>query len=306
VNAPLPLTTPSATLPVQFDAEGLRMDSGEARGLGDLFKDDYANADPFPHIVLDDFLPQQLIDAVLRNFPDEQISGEVVHNYGYGGEHKRQVPPEESNRFNRELFWFLNSQPVLQFLEGLSGIEGLLPDPYFVGGGFHEIGRGGRLGVHADFRINQQLHVQRRLNLLIYLNPAWDEAWKGHLELWSKDMTRCVQKVAPLLNRCVVFSTDAQTWHGHPDPLETPEHVKRRSIALYYYTASKSIYQETPAHSTMYMARPEDAREIHDEARRFRVNEYLKDWLPPVGYRAWQKANRLLGGRRGPVVEPQK
>ncbi len=289
-----PVVFPSATLPVEFE-DGLSMDPVEAHSLGELFSAEYSAAQPFPHIVIDDFLPAELIQSVMKNFPAGERDSDRVFTIGYGGEHKRQIMPEDCNRFSREVFQFFNSRPVLQFLEGLTGIQGLLPDPYFEGGGFHEITRGGRLGVHADFRINEKLSVQRRLNLLIYLNPVWQDDWLGHLELWSRDMKECQVKVAPLMNRCVVFSTEADTWHGHPDPLNIPEGMTRRSMALYYYSASRAIYEETPNVSTMYMARPSDAGQIKAEARRFRREEYLKEWLPPVGYRALARARRVIG-----------
>ncbi len=290
------LQVPSVTLPIET-GDGLSMDAAEARSLGEFFAEDYANADPFPHIVLDDFLPAGLPAQILANFPTGERASDGVFNIGYGGEHKRQIMPEDCNRFSREVFQFFNSRPVLQFLEGLTGISGLLPDPYYQGGGFHEITRGGRLGVHADFRINPQLHVQRRLNLLIYLNPEWDDAWAGQLELWSRDMKNCVKRVSPLLNRCVVFSTEADTWHGHPDPLLVPDGVTRRSMALYYYSASHAVYEETPNVSTMYMARPDDTAANKAEARKFRVEQYLKQWLPPVAYRGLARVRRVLGRR---------
>lgn len=285
---------PVATLPIDI-ADGLSMDATEARSLGELFSADYAAADPFPHIVIDGFLPETLIGEIVRNFPTGERTSDRVFNIGYGGEHKRQILPEDCNRFSREVFQFFNSRPVLQFLEGLTGIKGLLPDPYFDGGGFHEISKGGRLGVHADFRINEKLSVQRRLNLLIYLNATWQDDWMGQLELWSRDMKECVVKVAPLLNRCVVFSTEADTWHGHPDPLNVPEGMTRRSMALYYYTASRAVYQETPNVSTMYVARPADSGHDKAEARRLRREQHLREWLPPVGYRALARARRVLG-----------
>ncbi len=282
-----------ATLPIEV-GDGLKMDPAEARSLGSLFNEEYTSADPFEHIVLDGILPDELVEKILADFPREARANDGVFNIGYGGEHKRQVMPEDCDRFSRELFLFFNSRPVLQFLEGLTGIDGLLPDPYFLGGGYHEITKGGRLGVHADFRINQQLHVQRRLNMLIYLNPEWNDDWKGQLELWSRDMKQCVQRVSPLLNRCVVFNTEADTWHGHPDALETPDGVTRKSIALYYYTASREVYAEVPSHSTMYVARPEDSAEDKAAARKFRTEEYLKDWLPPLAYRGLNKIRRRL------------
>ena len=287
-----------ATLPITHE-HGLRMEPQEAKALGALLADDYARADPFPHIVIDGILPTSVIDEIKVNFPTEALKSDLIFNIGYGGQHKRQVMPEECNQVAREFFHFMNSAPVLRFLEGLTGIEGLIPDPYFSGGGFHETTRGGKLGVHADFRINEELHLQRRLNLLIYLNERWDDSWKGHLELWDKEMKTCRASVAPIYNRCVVFSTDADTWHGHPDELMTPDGVTRRSIALYYYTASRSVYKEVPNLSTMYQARPDDSAAIKAEAQRFKNDQYLKDWLPPVlerfVHRVVDKTRRMRG-----------
>jgi hypothetical protein len=287
------MKTHQACLPVDL-SDGLKMDAREARGLGALLADDYMRADPFPHIVIDGFLPEALIQRVRQDFPSQALESDVMFEIGYGGHHKRQIMPDDCNASAREFFAFMNSRPVLQFLEGLTGIEALIPDPYFNGGGFHEISRGGKLGVHADFRINGELHLQRRLNLLIYLNEQWDDAWRGHLELWDRPMLECRAKIAPLWNRCVVFSTDAQTWHGHPDELLTPEGVLRRSVAHYYYTASRSIYDEVPNLSTVYHARPDDTAAVRKEARRFRTEEYLRDFLPPIAMRALHKAGRLM------------
>jgi hypothetical protein len=281
----------SVTLPIDT-TDGLRMDPQEARALGGLLADDYRRADPFPHIVVDNILPDDLIRQLYEHFPEEKLNDDVVFDIGYGGQHKRQVMPEQCDAFVRQFFHFMNSQPMLQFLEGLTGIDALLPDPYYNGGGFHETTRGGKLGVHADFRIHEQLNVQRRINLLIYLNETWDDAWRGQLELWDKKMTECRARVSPLWNRCVVFSTDADTWHGHPDELLTPEHVKRRSVALYYYTASKNVYNEVPNLSTMYQARPTDSAAIRKEARDFKTEQYLRDWMPPVLLRGYYKARR--------------
>jgi hypothetical protein len=240
-----------ATLPIEV-GDGLKMDPDEAKALGSLFTEEYNKADPFEHIVLDGILPDELVAKILADFPSAARKNDEVFNIGYGGDHKRQVMPEDCDRFSREMFLFFNSRPMLQFLEGLTGIDGLLPDPYFMGGGYHEITKGGRLGVHADFRIS------------------------------------------PQLNRCVVFNTEADTWHGHPDPLQPPDGVSRKSIALYYYTASRGVYDETPRRSTMYVARPTDSAKDKSEARKFRTEEYLKDWLPPVAYRGLSKVRRAL------------
>lgn len=288
-----------ATLPID-SADGLSMDPKEARGLGELLAADYAAASPFPHIVIDGILPASVMEVARRGFPSGTLASDRVFDVHYAGHHKRQILPEECGPEARDLFRFLNSMPVLQFLEGLSGIKGLLPDPYFLGGGYHEITRGGLLGVHADFRIHPELHLERRLNMLIYLNEPWQEEWGGKLELWDRRMTRCEAAIAPLLNRCVVFSTNADSFHGHPDPLNTPEGVARRSIALYYYTASQAVYDEVPNRSTMYHARPGEAADARRQAFWFRFDEYVKEWMPPRVARAIiHRRYRLMERQRG-------
>lgn len=282
------------TLPVSEDGQ-LRMDAEEAHATGAMLAQEYRSAQPFPHIVLENFLPPAVLQQALDHFPAETLKSDVVFDIDYAGHHKRQVLPYDCDKEARDLFLFFNSGPVLRFLEGLTGIEGLIPDPYYSGGGFHETSRGGLLGVHADFRVNDKLHVERRLNLLVYLNPEWKEEWGGQLELWDKKMQACQSVVFPILNRCVVFSTDADSFHGHPDPLNTPDGVKRRSMALYYYTSSRHIHKEVPGHGTMYYARPGDSAEVHAQAGKLRNTEYVLDWLPPGLARLVNRVRDKLG-----------
>jgi hypothetical protein len=186
----------------------------------------------------------------------------------------------------------LNSSAVLSFLEGLTGIDGLISDPHFEGGGFHKISRGGKLGVHADFRIHRKLHLVRRLNLLLYLNRDWDDSYGGALELWDKKMAASVCSIAPISNRCVIFNTEIDSFHGHPDPLNTPAGVHRRSVATYYYTASRSIYGEVADNETKWMPRPTDGKKFKAITAKYRVKIFLKDLCPPLAYRALMRLKR--------------
>jgi hypothetical protein len=280
-------------LPIDL-ASGFKLDPAQAREIGESLSADYCFAEPFPHVVIDNFLPEDLVAQLVEHFPTEKLKSDVVFDYGYAGHHKRQILPADCDDFCRRTFDFFNSQPFLEFLEGLSTIEGLLPDPYFAGGGFHEIGTGGKLGIHADFRINNKLHLSRRMNVIVYLNEGWREEYNGSLELWSRDMKNRVKSVTPVWNRCVIFNTDADSYHGHPDPLATPEGVLRRSVALYYYTASKAVYEEVPNRSTMYVARPGDDTGTRREAASLRREQHLNEWVPPVMLRYWRGAMRRV------------
>jgi hypothetical protein len=282
-----------ATLPITLE-DGVYLNAKEAKQFGESLSGDYCFAEPFPHIVIDNFLPEALINKIIENFPTEKLEGDVVFNGGYAGLYKRQIMPADCNGFIREVFGFFNSHAIVEFLQSLTTIPSLIPDPYFVGGGFHETSTGGKLGIHADFRINDTLHLNRRLNVIIYLNKDWKDEYGGHLELWDKKMQGKVHTIAPIFNRCVIFNTDADSFHGHPDPLTCPENVKRRSLALYYYTASKRIYEDTVAHSTMYKARPDDDAATKKEVRELVFDNYLRDLTPPVFYRIFRRVKDKL------------
>jgi len=251
------MDTISQTLPVELN-QGIYLDQNKARDYGAALNETYTSAQPFPHIVIDNFLPEALLNEVFAHFPVESTGAEVLYEKGYKGLHKRQINPNLCDPYLRGVFSFFNSAPMLQFFESLTSIAGLIPDPYFTGGGLHETKSGGLLGVHADFRINKKLHVERRINAIIYLNKDWKKEYGGNLELWDTKMTQCLKQVEPIFNRCVIFNTDHDSNHGHPDPLITPDHVSRKSIALYYYTASTKVYEEYSEHRTAYKPRPQD------------------------------------------------
>ncbi len=251
-------------LPIQTQ-QGLQLSDEKAFEIGQSQMDDYAFAEPFCHAVINDFLPTDLAEEILKHFPLDKKSHDKIYQKGYGGQFKRQVMPADCDEFTRNVFGFFNSSAMLKFLEGITNIQGLLPDPYFAGAGFHEISTGGLLGIHADFRVNEGLQLIRRVNVLIYLNKDWQEIYGGKLELWDKLMQNKVKEVAPLFNRCVIFNTDADSFHGHPEPLNTPPDITRKSIALYYYTALSIANDSGESRHTNYVARPNDtAKNIAD------------------------------------------
>ena len=143
----------------------------------------------------------------------------------------------------------------LQFLSEVTGIPNLISDPGFEGGGLHQIIPGGKLGVHADFNRHRDYGLDRRLNLLLYLNKDWREEYGGNLELWDRNMSKCEARVAPLFNRVMVFGTTDFTYHGHPDPLQCPEGMTRKSMALYYFSNGRPAEEVTGDHSTLFRAR---------------------------------------------------
>lgn len=247
-----------AILRAQGSIPALFFDPAALADLARLHAERYAQARPFPHVVLDDFLPHEVADCLVEEFPlpsmIEWITYDAPDEKKLESKHEQQL-----GALTRHLLCQFNSSAFLTFLEGLTGLRGLIPDPSFYGGGLHQIERGGYLSIHADFNLHQHLGLYRRVNLLLYLNRGWREEYGGHLELWNAQMTQCEQRIVPSFNRCVIFSTSDRSFHGHPDPLRCPAGQTRKSLAVYYYSSWRSPGEPAEGRSTLWQRRPHDA-----------------------------------------------
>ncbi|MEE4453634.1 2OG-Fe(II) oxygenase [Novosphingobium resinovorum] len=251
-------------------------DYDACREAGAAMATDYRQGDPFPHVVVDDFLDRDFLRRVLGEFPDS--AGRDYFDRDQERLKFQFRPDQCAGPHTRMLFAELNSRAFLAFLSEMTGIRGLIADPYHAGAGLHETRRGGHLGIHADFPHHGRMKVERRLNLLIYLNEDWSPDYGGALELWDRAMKARCRSVLPEIGRAVVFSTDRDTFHGHPEPLACPPGRSRRSIATYYYTAVTAPLPEIER-STDFRVRPGSG----DRADwRMRLHNLKSDWIPPV------------------------
>jgi Rps23 Pro-64 3,4-dihydroxylase Tpa1-like proline 4-hydroxylase len=241
--------------------------------LADQLRQQFTEASPFPHVVIDDFLPPDVLDAVLEEFPQpEQIDWQ---EFDSAREVKLALADaEQMGSTTRHLLAEFNSMVFTDFLTALTGIDRLIPDPQYSGGGLHQIRAGGFLKVHADFNKHPEFDLYRRLNAILYLNKDWAEEYGGHLQIWDNDMTRCEEKVLPVFNRLLIFATLDNAYHGHPDPVTCPPDRARRSMALYYYTVEQPEGGQDE-HTTVFKARP--GEEFNNTTR-----QALKRWVPPV------------------------
>lgn len=250
------------------DGSGLLLDYQALQQVQNQLREQYQNNQPFAHIVLDNFLPPSSMQCLLDEYPFDQslpVWNDATHKDKLTGEYvqkdKRNIrdvlrmPPTY-----RQLIWELNSHGFLSFLSQISGIANLIPDPNLRGAGIHQIGPGGYLKVHADFTTHRDFDIDRRLNFLLYLNTDWPDAYGGHLELWDKGMQGPPKKVLPILNRCVVFTTTATSFHGHPHPVTCPEGIQRKSLALYFYTNGRPSGEAEPVFATLWQDLPEAYR----------------------------------------------
>lgn len=253
--------------------------------------DAYANADPFPHTVIDDFLPPKMVELCVKHFPQDLDPDSTTFDRDQE-RFKSSYHPDYLAPELRALFYAFNSRPFVRLVENITGIKRLIPDPYFVGGGFHEIKTGGHLSVHADFNHHKPMDLERRVNMLIYLNEDWKAEYGGQLELWRPDMSELVQSIVPILNRCAIFTTTQESMHGNPQPIAHPEGISRKSIALYFYTAT---WDDSRAEkTTQFRSRPGSEDRTDWRVRR---HELLEAVTPPVVLRGMRKVGRMLRSR---------
>ena len=240
-------------------------------------KDKFINELPFSSIVIKDFFNESFLNKILEDFPnlEEENSSQKYKN-------KNEVKFTNNNYKDfpnsiKLLIDFLNSNVFLFFLQRLTCIkEKLYGDEELNGGGLHEIKKGGVLKIHTDFNKHPNSNLDRRLNLLLYLNKNWENEYGGHLELWDKDMKKCMKKVSPDFNTMVIFATTDFSYHGHPDPLNCPISLSRKSIATYYFSESRPINEIDKSkikNRTYFISRGGFKNDTENK------NEFIKDFF---------------------------
>lgn len=219
----------------------------------------FREARPFRHLVIEAFFPPDFADALLACFPPFE-RGNARNEQGLAGGKSTVERIRELGGPYAELDAHVQSPAFLDWLSNATGIPDLLYDPHYFGGGTHDNRNGQELDPHVDFNRHPETGWHRRLNLIVYLNPVWDPAWGGALELHSDPRSEVdeITLLAPRFNRCVIFETTEWSWHGFgritlPEPRAN---LSRRSIALYFYTRERPAEELAPEHSTIYVDRP--------------------------------------------------
>jgi Rps23 Pro-64 3,4-dihydroxylase Tpa1-like proline 4-hydroxylase len=192
---------------------------------------------PFPHVVIDGFLQSDTLPRILsevNKLQDADAQSKFID----------ASSPYEFNKYEfnsnygsylKKLFVELNSPDVIKHIERITGVENIIcNDLSLHGAGIHRIKSNGFLQLHTDFNTcySQNRMLDRRITMLIYLNPDWKAEYKGELCLCDKNTNMCAKKIEPILNRCVIFNNTSSSIHGHPEP----NYDASQYIAVYYYT----------------------------------------------------------------------
>ncbi len=226
----------------------------KANDIGDQF---VANK-PFQHAVVDNFFKKNFCEQLLEEFPtfNENLA---MNENGVVGRKSVHEKLSQLGSSYEILDGLVQSKEFLQFMEKLTGIDDLVFDPYYFGGGTHHSLNGQDLDPHVDFTHHPISGYHRRINLIVYLNKEWKKEWGGNIELHKNPRFEPhldeITSIEPLFNRMVVFETNNISWHGFPkiDLPDNKKNISRKSIALYYYTKNRS--QPIAPHSTIYVER---------------------------------------------------
>lgn len=220
------------------------------------WKTSFASAAPFRHVIIDNFLVADYADALLASFPAFE-KGNYIGDDGRPGDKSTIDRVRALGDAYRQLDDVIQTREFLDFVGRITGIEQLIYDPFYLGGGTHENRHGQALQAHIDFNYHPSERWHRRLNLIVYLNREWDESWGGMFDLYRDPYADASPqvRVAPLFNRCVIFETNEHSWHGF-EPIHQPEdkrHLSRKSVALYFYSADRPAQETAGRHTTHYV-----------------------------------------------------
>jgi Rps23 Pro-64 3,4-dihydroxylase Tpa1-like proline 4-hydroxylase len=220
----------------------------------------FATARPFRHVVIDNFLDAGFCQKLIDEFPAFDTRYALNEHGEIGGKAAISDITKLGPAY-RQFDALMKDSAFLQLMNQIAGIEALLYDPDYIGGGTHENLAGQELDLHVDFNYHPKTLVHRRLNLIVFLNPEWQAEWGGCLELRENPWDTSAGEsslVIPRANRAVLFETTERSWHGFTR-IELPEakrHLSRRSIAVYFYTEKRPATETVPSHATIYVPRP--------------------------------------------------
>ncbi len=224
------------------------------------YRSEFRNAQPFPHVVIDDFFDAGNAAKLLADFPPFDPDN-ARNEFGEVGRKAVVMDIRRISPFYAGVYDYIGSSEFLAFAQEATGIPRLVHDEQMFGGGTHENLAGQDLDPHVDFNFIEDRKLHRRLNLLIYLNEEWNIAWGGCLELHSnprRPKNDQVKVIAPTFNRAVIFETSERSWHGF-EKIELPEnkkHLSRKMLSIYLYTRDRPKGEIAPPHSTFYVQRP--------------------------------------------------
>jgi hypothetical protein len=209
---------------------------------------DYSHGRPVPWLAFDDFLPADLLHTIQDEI--DMIPQHLWSTFTRAGSRMKECNNLKFAPIIRDLTLNFNSHEFVSWLERMTGIAKIIPDPHLIGAGLMRCYKGDSLKLHTDFNWNEQLQLNRCLSLILYVSREWKEDWEGSLEFWNFDKTQCLHRVQPKPNRLLIWNYDEKLIHGHPTPINCPDHVSRDGLRMFYFHSNAAPL--SPPHRSLY------------------------------------------------------
>jgi Rps23 Pro-64 3,4-dihydroxylase Tpa1-like proline 4-hydroxylase len=241
---------------------------------------------PFPHLVFEGLFDPRLLELMHSEFDNLKWSN--WRHYDNTNERKRgSLPNTRFGNATQLYFNTIHSGRFVNFLQRITGIASLIPDPELFAGGLHDIPQGGKFALHTDFNQHAVTKLDNRLVFITYLNKDWKASYGGALELWSIEEDKCKAEIEPVFGRSILFYQSSKSLHGHPQPVNAPDGRSRRSAAAYFYSNGRSDDESTSFHTTLF-PKPVTL------SRRQKIVNTIKYLTPPFIVDAVRKTKAIL------------
>lgn len=212
----------------------------------------YRNAAPFPHLVIDELFSPHILDPLLDEIAGMADKKWLLVETESRERIRRMRSGVELGAAGAQLVGLIHSASFLYLLSEITGIWQLLPDPYLQGAGYASMKPGDFFNIHSDRNVAYDTGLTRRLAMIVFLNKSWDPNFKGQLELWNSDATRCEVAIDPLYNRTAIFEVAYPNHHGVPAPIACPADRSRQSFIVYFHTVGIDGKLDITPHSSIF------------------------------------------------------
>ena len=181
------------------------------------------NDNPFPYVVIENFLRPEYAAVVATDFPAIKSRGSFPLSEVNGGETFQRLVEELNSAelkaaIARKFAVNLDDRSTMITVRGQASL------------------RDGR--IHTDTK-------SKFLTMLLYLNPVWD-AEGGWLRILknNKSLDDYVAEIRPTFGTCLLFKVTANCWHGHK-----PFKGTRKVLQLNYVTDDAALHRHLLRHS---------------------------------------------------------
>lgn len=247
-----------------------------------LRQNEFLSANPFPYLVIDDFLEKDFFSN-LKLVIEENTKSVEGRTFDTVVEKKKWISLNSSLPEKlKQVVDALNSEQWINNIRELTGIESLVATPHGNTelANYHVMEPGAVLGSHVDHSHEPVLGIPHILNALVYLTDNWSACDGGATFLYDKAGKEIISKVEYKENRAVIFLHTPYSFHG-VERIESNSNKKRRTIYVDYYSESFQPYDKIKLNFSSRWFKHGTTFKLNSCADYFKINNhhYTKAFL---------------------------